>query len=339
MSIAKSNIKLNKLSTLISLLAANLGLMFIVGSPAMAREVGARSENEHKKPDIVSWKENAAVSTQAIDLLTSKEEQRTYLDNSFQVNKIAQKDLDLKQFCQDYPYNSQCKGTNPSNTIPESESTPVRGPSPKQQKSGWAIVPEISTQGVGGHLVRKIVPQLNARVGVNAIGLGLDIKDTDIDYEGDLNLLNVSTILDYHPVEKSGFKLSAGLIFADNNIKGTADTDLEGTVNLGNDEFSSDQLDSVDVEIDITRNVAPYVGLGWGNAVAENKGLGFWLNAGVMFGGSLKAEVTPNINGSIPPEIEARIRQEADQEQEDLEDEINFLSVYPVAALGISYQF
>lgn len=236
------------------------------------------------------------------------------------------------------------KAENESSPIPVPEPPPAppektrNSNSDRQgQKTGWAIVPEASTLGLGGQVVRKVSPNLNARVGVNAFGLGFDLEETETEYDADLNLFNVSTILDYHPSKGSGFKLSGGLVFTNNNIEGTASTDE--TIEIGDREFSAEELGSVDADIEISRDVAPYIGLGWGNAVGENKRFGFWFNAGVMFGGSPNVDVRPNINDGVPESVVTEINQAAEQEEEDLEDELDFISIYPVLSLGISYQF
>ena len=223
----------------------------------------------------------------------------------------------------------------------------------RQPKSGWAIVPEVSTLGLGGHIVRKITPNFNARVGANAFGLGIDINETEFDYEGDLNLFNVSTLIDIHPFKNSGFRLTAGAIFSDNNIEGTADVsdpvaDELGEVEVGGAtidirDLGIDELATIDADIDINNSVAPYVGIGGGNAVGAEKGLGFWWNLGVVFGGSPEAEVSSNISNDVPEALRAEVEAAADRvledEEEDLEDELDFINVYPVVSLGLSYQF
>jgi hypothetical protein len=296
-----------KLHIGVSLFTATWGLLAIIPKPAIAETI------------TTDLKANS-VSTKAINLL------------------VAQRPLDLEKFCQNYPYNSQCAKTKPISS-PEKSPKPSEDSqdvSQKQPKSGWAIVPEISTLGLGGHVVRKITPQFNARVGLNAFGMGLDIEDSSAKYEGDINLFNVSTMLDFHP-GNSGFRLSGGLAFTNNNVKGTATT--EETIEIGDREFTADELGSVDVDLEVTRNVAPYLGIGWGNPVAKDKGLGFWFNAGVMFGGSPKVEITPNINDNVPQDVVDEIEQAAEQEAEEIEEETGFLDVYPVVSLGASYQF
>lgn len=324
-------------------------LMALVAKPALSQEITTK---------VTSQSRSVPVSTKAIDLLSSEIAlQKYFIDINTKTYKIGQ--LNLEQFCQDFPNNSKCQGTttpgtpstetdSESNPIPvpvpppapptaPSEAGEVESPSRVSQKTGWAIVPEISTLGLGGHVVKKIIPQVNARVGINAFGINVDVDGEEVEYDGDLDLFNVSTILDLHPSKNSGFKLSAGAIFANNNIEGTAIT--EDTITIGNEEFENDVVESTDVEIEITRDVAPYLGLGWGNAVADNKGFGVWFNLGVMFGGSPDVEVTPNFNENATQEQRAEANEAAEDEEEEVEDNLAFIGIYPVASLGISYQF
>jgi hypothetical protein len=286
----------------------------LTGELVTAREVDSDSP--------INVTEFGRLSTQAIDLTLK--------------HQLAETTVDLDRFCQNYPDNSKCADY----TQPEPQSPIDRDretSSTESKSSGWAILPEASTLGLGGSVIRKIVPALNARVGVNGFSLGRDIEETDLTYEGDLNLLNVTTGLDYYPFKQSGFHLSGGLTFGNNNIKGTATNN--DTIDLGGQTFTADELGTVDAEVDITNDVAPFLGIGWGNPVAEGKGLGFWLNAGVVFGGSPEVTVTPNPSVNVPDEFQDELDRAARDEAQDIEDDINFIEVYPVLSLGLSYQF
>lgn len=274
-----------------------------------------------------------SISTSAVDLIPNYQ--------------IAQVIRDLDKFCTNFPYNSRCEGRSQSNTEVETKPSKTKKSISRQSKtpkSGWAIVPEVSTLGLGGSVVKKIMPQLNARAGLNAFGIGFDIEDTDATYEADLNLFNVSTLVDYHPFKSSGFRLSGGLVFGDNVVEGTAtptfdESEGEQTIEIGDETFSVDELASVDADFDLTNNVAPYLGLGWGNPVSGNKGLGFFANLGVVFGSSPEVDITPNVAEGIPDEVRDEIEEAVDRETEDLKDDLDFLDVYPVVSLGLSYQF
>lgn len=271
------------------------------------------------------------------------------LDVSIPTYQLVQRQLDLEQFCQNYPFNSQCTKTNPSTSPPPATNREII---PEQSRTGWAIVPEISTLGLGANVVRKITPQVNARVGINAFNAGLDnIVDTDVDYEADLNLFNVSTLIDFHPLQNSGFKVTGGLIFNDNNVEATADISREVAEEVGVITFQGQTIDLrnfdlsgiaiADAEADITNSVSPYLGIGGGNAVADSKKLGFWWNLGVVFGGTPDVEMTANLSEQIPQqfreEAEAAAAEVIEDEEKNIEDEL--ISVYPVISLGLSYQF
>ena len=342
--------------------------------------------------EIVSLSEPHRASTKASDLFAPGIELSEYFtDTKTRTYQLGQ--LNLEEFCQDFPYNSQCQDVETetpdmeteidtpdieTETEPDSIPVPVPPPAPSEdeeetelesrgtkQKSGWAIVPEISTLGLGGHVVRRIIPQINARVGINAFSLGLDGIDTDVDYEADLNLFNVSTLADIHPFRNSGFRISTGLVFGNNNFDGSADIsdlvieELENEDELNDDVIealeSIDDLATVDADVEITNSVSPYLGIGGGNAVAKGKGLGFWWNLGVIFGGSpqidIETEVADNqIREQLDEETAAAVdevlqetREATDEvvedEEDDIQDALDFVNIYPVFSLGISYQF
>jgi hypothetical protein len=339
-------------------LGLSWGMVTIAVPPAIAQNTASPETNSNKvTANVASLTKPPEVSTKAQDLFLPGSNQQQYLID-VQQTTYQTRTLDLEKFCQNYPYNSKCSGEAPTGEQ-EGENSPTQIPVPQvdssnpQSKSGWAIVPEVNTLGLGGHIVRKISPSFNARVGVNTFGTGIDINETEFDYEGDLNLFNVSTLIDVQPFKSSGFRLSAGLVFGNNNIQGTADVSERVADELGAVEFNGETIDirdlnidnlaTIDADIDINNSVAPYLGIGGGNAVAEGKGLGFWWNLGVVFGVSPEATVTSNFSTEIPAELREEVVAAADRtlenEEADLNDELDVLGVYPVLSLGLSYQF
>ena len=348
-------------SILLGSFVASWGLINLGNQPVSAEGI-APKQNSSKKVSLTSSSIGKNVSTRATDLLLSNSH-KSSADNLLTTDQLAQRELDLTTFCQNYPYNSRCKEIRPSNAPGSIERSPIPVPVPSpanssqdsssRQKSGWAIAPEASTLGFGGHIVRKITPNFNARVGVNAFGFGIDIEETDLDFEGDLNLFNVSSIIDLHPFKRSGFRISGGLIFGDNNFDGTADISEEVAEELGEVEIEGqsinvsdlgiNELATLDADIEINNNVAPYIGIGGGNPVGEGKGLGFWWNLGVVLGGSPEVELDSNVSEETPEAIREDVEEAADnilqEEEEELEDELDFINIYPVVSLGLSYQF
>jgi hypothetical protein len=211
--------------------------------------------------------------------------------------------------------------------------------SKKANGSGVGVVADVSTLGVGGAIVARLSPDLNARVGVHGFGTGLDVDRTEVTYEGDLNLFNVSTILDYH-VGGSGFRFSVGAVFSDNKAEGIG-RPFAGGIEIGNQTFTTDELGSVDADISFGSDVSPYVGLGWGNPAVGTDGLGFWFNAGVIFPGSSEVSLNPNFGVAAQNSevVRNEVNQALERERSDLEDRIDDFPVYPVVSLGFTYRF
>jgi hypothetical protein len=89
--------------------------------------------------------------------------------------------------------------------------------------------------------------------------------------------------------------------------------------------------------------VVPYAGLGWGNAVSEGKGVGFFVDLGVVFQGKADVTLTPIIPANSPIQTTPGARQALDillrREEQDLEDDAARYDLYPVLSIGISYRF
>jgi hypothetical protein len=353
--------KTNNLRTIVNngFLGFGIGLISLVAQPAIAESV-----DENRTPT------NRGTSSQLKPVSLSSESLLSFslIEQSEPTtpatNQLAKRQLDLAQFCQNYPYNSKCSGVTPSGEQGSIENSPTSIPVPQadentssRKKSGWAIVPEVSTLGLGGHVVRKITPNVNARLGVNNFGRDINVNETDYEYKGNLNLFNVSTLVDYQPFKKVGIRLSSGLVFGNNNVQGTADvservanglgTVSDGVLTIrdrnGNQTLPIENLASFDTDIEINEGVSPYLGIGGGNAVKAGKGLGFWWDLGVVFSGSPNAEVTSNFSTEIPPEIRERVVAQAEEELKEEEKELNealdVMGIYPVLSLGLSYQF
>jgi len=239
--------------------------------------------------------------------------------------------VNLEEFCERYPFNSRCADLEPS--TPEVETSSASSPS--GTNSGWAVTPEIGTLGLGASVTYGITPQLNGRLGLNAFSLGIDVEDTEATYDSDVNLLNISAAADYYPFQNAGFKVSAGLIFNDNNISGTA-TPNGGTIDIGDDTFAASELGSVDADVEFPNEIAPYIGIGWGNPVRPGSRWNFNVNLGVMFPGSPEVDVSAN---DVAPAVQNQVEQAIAQEEDDLEDELDNFNIYPVLTVGVSYQF
>jgi len=255
---------------------------------------------------------------------------------------IAQTQLDLESFCENYPFNSRCEEQNNTESIDEEIKPPQQTDDQTvKERDNWAVITNASTLGLGGAVVAKISPNFNARVGLNAFGFNFTFEETRASYDADVNLFNVATTIDYYPFKNSGFYLSTGAVFNNNNVDGVATaSDIVEDVDLGAIEVDVDELLSVDADVELGQSVAPYIGIGWGNPIVG--GLRFWGNLGVMFPGSPNVELSPDFQideNLIPDDIIQEIDEEIAEEEADIDDEISNFNIFPIVSIGLSYSF
>jgi hypothetical protein len=267
--------------------------------------------------------------------------------NSLTNKTTVQAAIDIEKFCKDYPYNTRCNGVNKTTQPTEESPTPLKvNPTTstgKNTKSGWAITPEVSTLGAGVSVTKSLTPNLNARVGVNGLSVStgeftVTTDNIDSKVNANVNLFNVSTLVDYHPFKNSGLRITGGAVLNNgNNIEGTVKPS-NGTVTIGGETYSVDALRSVKVKAPISNTFAPYLGIGWGNAVKAGKGFGYNVNLGVMFRGKPSVEITPEF-GPDADAIKTQINDSITQAKNDAQKELDKIPVYPVLSVGVSYQF
>jgi hypothetical protein len=162
----------------------------------------------------------------------------------------------------------------------------------------------------------------------------LNETSSGIDYVYDLDLSTTSLLLDWHPF-KGSFRLSIGAVNNGNEYRATASQNT-GSITVGNQTFSTAQLGTLRAEVD-TDSVAPYLGIGWGNAVSNKGGaLSFSADIGVIFQGDPTVTLTTEGTDAA---IQSQVTTQLAIEKEQLEDDLNDFKFYPVINLGLGYRF
>ena len=197
--------------------------------------------------------------------------------------------------------------------------------------SGFALGARAGTAGFGLEATQSLSSNVNARLGVNAYNYAYSTTADNIKYDAELKLQNASLLLDWHPF--SGvFRFSGGLIHNRNQIDLMA-TPVGNTV-IGGVSFTPAQIGTLTGVVRFKENV-PYAGIGWGNASARNKQLGFSLDIGVIFQGSPSVELSSNGALANDASFQAELRKEEQNAEADLQE----YKYYPVVSLGVSYRF
>ncbi|MCF6282382.1 MAG: hypothetical protein L3J28_09260 [Candidatus Polarisedimenticolaceae bacterium] len=199
-----------------------------------------------------------------------------------------------------------------------------------QAAGNFALTAKAGTLGYGLEGTTNIFSNINARFAYNAYGYSEESNVGGNKIDVDLKLQSATLLLDLHPMS-GGFRLSAGIAFNGNQIDLRSQSG--GSTVVGDTTYSDISLDG---KVEFSP-IAPYLGIGWGNAIADDKGWGFNVDLGVLFQGEPDLDLTASgdpviINSAL---FQANLKKESDSAEDDLKT----FDLYPVFSFGISYKF
>lgn len=203
-------------------------------------------------------------------------------------------------------------------------------------QSAVGVSADIGTTGVGAHLTVPLQSQLNSRFGFNYLDYSYSGSSSSVDYNFKMKLSTFDALLDWYPTT-TGFRLTGGLVYNGNKITASAKPNAGGTYTFNGNTYTAAQAGKVDGKVDF-RTVAPYLGIGWGNAVADDKGWGLLSDLGVMFQGSANTALS-NSGCSASAQICSRLASDLAAENSKFDDKVNKFKLYPVLRVGVSYKF
>lgn len=189
----------------------------------------------------------------------------------------------------------------------------------------FALGFKAGTTGIGLEGTWRMSPGFNLRAGYYAFDYSTDLEETGIEYDGDLRLRNAALLADWHPF-RGRFRLSAGGIQTGNEFRGTAD----GALEVGEETYEG----TLNAKVGWS-GFAPYLGLGFGNAVGAGR-LTFSFDLGVMFTGSPSVRLDGTVDD---PALEPAFREDLERERANLEEELKDAKYFPVVNLGFAWRF
>lgn len=195
---------------------------------------------------------------------------------------------------------------------------------------------DIGTTGLGLRLSVPLQQNLNARIGFNYLHYSYSGNTSDVDYDFKLKLQTLEALLDWHPMA-SHFRVSAGLVYNGNQVDAVGKSNSTGTYTLNGNTYNASNAGRIDGEVDF-RKAAPYLGIGWGNALTNDKGWGFTSDLGVLFQGSPNTSLT-NSGCTFSSAQCAQLATDVAAENVKLRDEADSFKFYPVVRVGVSYKF
>lgn len=200
------------------------------------------------------------------------------------------------------------------------------------ERIGLGIAPHGGSLGLGVDVAYSLHPRVNVRGGANILPFEPEFTISDTRWALTFQSPQFHTALDLFLV--SQFRITGGLRYASGDIEAVGV--FTGQVEVGGRTYDGSDVGNLEGAI-ITNELAPWVGIGWGN-VARSR-IGFFLDLGVAFTGS--PEVTLTADGPITtdPLVGAQFNSDLAAETQQFEDDISEAQYYPVVQLGLSFGF
>lgn len=199
---------------------------------------------------------------------------------------------------------------------------------------GLALGVKGGTAGIGPELTFGISKYLNLRGGYNWANFTSKGKIEKVKYDLDFDMDNIPVMVDWHPFAGI-FRISAGAYFeSDSYVK--LDATNKKSTKIGNHHYPADVVGTLKGRIDVEDNVAPYVGIGFGNSVGENVAFSLSLDIGLLFQ-SYDVQLTSTGSGMYSKY--PMFRDDLEKERKRIQDHADDWKIYPVVALSLAYHF
>ena len=203
-----------------------------------------------------------------------------------------------------------------------------------QKWPGLALGPKIGTTGIGVDLTFGVNNYVNLRGGFNYGAFTWKTKLGSTKYDMDVDMVTLPILLDIHPLG-GNFHLTAGLyiqpdVSADINATPTSDKQI------GEHTYPPEVIGTLRGEVEAKNAVAPYLGIGFGNTVGEDRLLTLHLEIGVIFQ-SYDSTLTSDGAG-MTTKLDT-FREDLKKEEKNIQDDLNKLGIFPVVTLGLAWHF
>lgn len=209
----------------------------------------------------------------------------------------------------------------------------------------WEASLNGGTNGAGLELSYRVSDFLRVRGNYHFLDADIDADAEDnngmsgdeLKYSTDLELSNFGLLADWYPWG-GVFRVSGGAVLNDNDFKVEARCENPSGCEVGSNSFSRSEIGTVTVDIDV-EDFGPYLGIGWDKPLDATKRWILTFDIGAYYQGSADVEMTSNgtcVNSVL---IGAACRNELEQEENEIEDELEDYKFYPVVSIGFGYRF
>ena len=203
-----------------------------------------------------------------------------------------------------------------------------------QKWPGLALGPKFGTTGIGLELTFGVNPYLNLRSGFNYGSFTWSETFEDVDYDMDITMTSIPLLLDIYPFG-GHFRITGGLFYQPGTEADIDSTPTEPT-QIGEHTYYPDTIGTLKGHIEVDGVLAPYLGIGFGNTVAEDQLLTFTLDLGVIF---QSYDVSLTSDGAGMTAKLDTFREDVEKEEALIQQDMDDWKIFPVLTIGIAWHF
>jgi hypothetical protein len=201
------------------------------------------------------------------------------------------------------------------------------------------LTTDVGTTGAGIRVDVPLGQNLSARFGTSYLSHSYHRGTSSLDYDLKRTFKSVDALLDWYPVNDHGFRLSGGLVYKSDKSDVLARPESADHYTIQGNSYSAASTGRIEGRIS-QRKIAPYFGIGWGKAPANERKGGWSVSAdlGVLLQGTPNASLTSS--GCTSPTAPcSQLAADLAKESEALVHETGKYKAYPVLRVGFRYQF
>jgi hypothetical protein len=199
------------------------------------------------------------------------------------------------------------------------------------------ITADLGTTGAGFHVVVPMESNLNGRFGANYFKHDFNKTSNMVDYAVQGKLQTFDVLFDWYLLDASPFHLTGGLVYNGNRANVTGKASQLGQFTLNGHTYTTADVGVLAGSVDY-RKAAPYLGIGWGNALKGNSRLSFNADLGVFYQGNPNVKLgswgcttSKTVCDAVVADIAA--------ERVSLKDDLDSFKLYPVLRASLNYRF
>jgi hypothetical protein len=206
-----------------------------------------------------------------------------------------------------------------------------------QAQVGAAVTADLGTTGAGVHLVVPMERNLNGRFGANYFKHDFEKRSGLVDYKMDGKLATFDVLFDWYVIPQSSFRLTGGLVYNGTRFKAVGVPAASSSFTFNGNTYSTTDIGRLEGDVTF-RRAAPYIGIGWGNALTPNKRWNFAADIGAFHQGKAKVNLIP-YGCTTSNTVCRQLASDVAVEEVRLQEEASDFKVYPVLRASISYSF